>query len=51
MGDDTWVDMIFLDMVDFDIYFFLDLMSSYHDILDWSAKIGTLVVPGKRRVE
>lgn len=51
MGDGTWVDIIFLDMVDFDIIFCFDLVSSYHDILDWSAKIGTLIVPGKRRVE
>lgn len=43
---DTWVDLIILHMVDFDVILSMNWLSSYHVILDWRAEIVTLAVPG-----
>ena len=51
VGYDTWVDLIILGMVDFDVIFGMDWISPYHDVLDCNAKTVTLAMPGIPRVE
>ncbi|XP_070046306.1 uncharacterized protein [Nicotiana tomentosiformis] len=48
---ETGVDLLLLDMVDFDVIFGMDWMSSYHVILDCHAKMMTLAMPGLPRLE
>ena len=50
-GYDTWVDLIILGMVDFDVILGMDWLSPYHDVLDCNAKTVTLAMPGIPRVE
>ena len=50
-GYDTWVDLIILGMVDFDIILGMDWLSLYHVFLDCNAKTVTLAMPGVLRVE
>ncbi|XP_070040356.1 uncharacterized protein [Nicotiana tomentosiformis] len=45
-GLETRVDLILLDMVDFDVILGMDWLSPYHAILDCHAKTVTLVLPG-----
>ena len=42
----TYVDLIILDMVDFDVILGIDWLSHYHTIMDYFAKTITLVMPG-----
>ncbi|XP_069148015.1 uncharacterized protein [Solanum lycopersicum] len=50
-GYDTWVDLIILGMVDFDVILGMDWVSPYHDVLDCNSKTVTLVMTGVPRVE
>ena len=50
-GYDTWVDLIILGMVDFDVILGMDWLSPYHAVLDCNAKTVTLAMPGVPRVE
>ena len=50
-GYDTWVDLIILGMVDFDVILGMDWLSHYHAVLDCNAKTVTLAMPGVPRVE
>ncbi|XP_049367958.1 uncharacterized protein LOC125832810 [Solanum verrucosum] len=50
-GYETWVDMILLDMLDFDVILGMDWLSPYHALLDCYAKTVTLAIPGIPRVE
>ena len=50
-GYDTWVDLIILGMVDFDVILGMDWLSPYHVVLDCNAKTVTLAMPGVPRVE
>ncbi|XP_070025266.1 uncharacterized protein [Nicotiana sylvestris] len=50
-GLQTYVDLLLLDMVDFDVILGMDWLSPYHAILDCHAKIMTLVLPGMPRLE
>ncbi|XP_070025180.1 uncharacterized protein [Nicotiana sylvestris] len=45
-GLETRVDLILLDMVDFDVILGMDWLSPYHAILDCHAKTVTLALPG-----
>lgn len=44
LGYDTWVDLIHLEMFDFDMILGMDCLSPYHIILDYHAKTVTLVM-------
>ncbi|XP_070022984.1 uncharacterized protein [Nicotiana sylvestris] len=48
---DTSVDLLQLDMVDFDIILGMDWLPPYHAILDCHAKMLTLAFPGLPRLE
>ncbi|XP_070046426.1 uncharacterized protein [Nicotiana tomentosiformis] len=48
---ETSVDLILLDMVDFDVIFGMDWLSLYHAILDCHAKTVILAIPGLTRLE
>ncbi|XP_049414692.1 uncharacterized protein LOC125877444 [Solanum stenotomum] len=50
-GYETWVDMVLLDMLDFDVILGMDWLSPYHALLDCYAKTVTLAIPGIPRVE
>ena len=50
-GYDTWVDLIILGMVDFDVILGMDWLSPYHAVLDCNAKTVTLAMPDVPRVE
>ena len=50
-GYNTWVDLIILGMVDFDVILGMDWLSPYHVVLDYNAKTVTLAMPGVSRVE
>ena len=50
-GYETWVDLIILGMVDFDVILGMDWLSPYHVVLDCNAKTVTLAMPGIPRVE
>ena len=50
-GYDTWVDLIILGMVDFDVILGMDWLSRYHVVLNCNAKTVTLAMPGVPRVE
>ena len=41
VGHDTWVDLIVLDMVDFDVILGMDWVSPYHVVLYYYAKTMT----------
>lgn len=45
-GYDTWVDLIILGIVDFNVIFLMDCFSHYHYILDCNSKTMTLVMLG-----
>lgn len=45
-GYETYVDIIILDMIDFDVTLGIDWLSLYRVILDCYAKIVTLAIPG-----
>ncbi|XP_070003218.1 uncharacterized protein [Nicotiana sylvestris] len=45
-GLETRVDLLLLDMVDFDIILRMDWLTPYHAILDYHAKTVTLALPG-----
>ena len=47
---DTWVDLIILGMVDFDVILGMESLSPYHAVLDCNAKTVTLAIPGVQRV-
>ena len=51
VGYDTWVDVIFPGMVDFDVILGMDWLSLYHAVLDCNAKTVTLEMHGVPRVE
>ena len=51
MGYDTWVDLMILDMVDFDIILGMSWLSPYHAILDCHTKTVTLAMPGIPRLK
>lgn len=42
----TWVDLIILDMLDFDVILGITYLSLYHAILKFNVKIVTLEMPG-----
>ncbi|WMV45387.1 hypothetical protein MTR67_038772, partial [Solanum verrucosum] len=48
---DTWVKLIILGIIDFDIILGMGWLSPYHVILDCYAKNMTLAMPGVSRVE
>ena len=50
-GYDTWVNLIILGMVDFDVILGMDWFSPYHDVYDCNAKTVTLAMPRVPRVE
>ncbi|XP_070032181.1 uncharacterized protein [Nicotiana tomentosiformis] len=52
LGDfETRVDLLFLNMVDFDVILGIDCLSPYHAILDCHAKMVTLAILGLPRLE
>ncbi|XP_070005153.1 uncharacterized protein [Nicotiana sylvestris] len=50
-GFETREDLLFLDMIDFEIILGMDWLSPYHAILDFHAKIVTLTMPWFPRLE
>ncbi|XP_070037233.1 uncharacterized protein [Nicotiana tomentosiformis] len=48
---ETRIDLLLLDMVDFDVILGMDWLSPYHAILDCHAKTMTLALPGLPRLE
>ncbi|KAF3656903.1 hypothetical protein FXO38_13918 [Capsicum annuum] len=48
---ETWVDLIIPDMLDFDFILGMDWLASYHDILDYYAKIMTLTSSSVPRID
>ena len=48
---DTWVDLIILGMLDFDVILGMDWLSLCHAVLDCNAKTVTLAMSGIPRVE
>ncbi|XP_070022420.1 uncharacterized protein [Nicotiana sylvestris] len=50
-GLKTRVDILLLDIVDFDVILGMDWLSPYHAILDYHAKTMTLALPGLPRLE
>ncbi|XP_070049486.1 uncharacterized protein [Nicotiana tomentosiformis] len=50
-GYETRVDLLLLNMTDFEVILVMDWLSSYHVILDCHAKIVTLVMPVLPRLE
>ncbi|XP_070017056.1 uncharacterized protein [Nicotiana sylvestris] len=50
-GFETRVDLLLLDMVDFDVILGMDWLSLYHAILDCDAKTVTLDLPGLPHLE
>ena len=50
-GYDTWVDLIILGMVEFDVILGMDWLSPYHAVLDCNVKTVTLAMRGVPRVE
>lgn len=50
VGRETWVDLIILDMVDFDIIVGMDWLASYHATLDCYVEIVTLATSGVPRL-
>ncbi|XP_070025645.1 uncharacterized protein [Nicotiana sylvestris] len=50
-GLETSVDLLLLDMVDFDVIMMMDWLSPYHAILDYHAKTVTFALPGSPRLE
>ncbi|XP_070025789.1 uncharacterized protein [Nicotiana sylvestris] len=50
-GFESGVDLLLLDMVDFDVIFGMDWLSPYHSILDCHAKTVTLALSGLARLE
>ena len=50
-GYDTWVDIIILGMVDFDVILSINWLSHYHVVLDCNAKTVTLAMTGVPKVE
>ena len=50
-GYDTWVDLIILGMVDFDVILGMDCLSPYHVVLNCNAKTVTLAMPGVPKVQ
>lgn len=51
LGSETWVDLIILNMVDFDVIFSMDLLSPYPAFLNCYDKIVTLTILGVLRLE
>lgn len=51
IGYDTWVDLVILHMVDFDVILGVSWLSPYHAILDCHAKTITIVIDGISRME
>ncbi|XP_070014463.1 uncharacterized protein [Nicotiana sylvestris] len=50
-GLETRVDLLLLDMVDFDVILGMDWLSPYHAILDYHARNVTLALPGLPHLE
>ncbi|XP_070010436.1 uncharacterized protein [Nicotiana sylvestris] len=50
-GLETRVDLLLLDIVDFDVILEMDWLSLYHAVLDYYTKIVTLALPGIPRLE
>ncbi|XP_070023025.1 uncharacterized protein [Nicotiana sylvestris] len=50
-GYDTRADLLFLDMIDFEVILGMDWLSLYHFILDYHASTVTLVMPKLPRLE
>ncbi|XP_070028673.1 uncharacterized protein [Nicotiana sylvestris] len=48
---ETSVDLLFLNMVNFDVILGIDWLSPYHAILDYYAKMVTLALPGLARLD
>lgn len=44
-GSRTWIDLISLDMLDFDIILGMTWLSPYHVVLNYNAKTLTLEIP------
>ena len=51
VGYDTWVDLIILGMVNFDVILGMDWLSPYHVVPDCTAKTVTLAMTGVPKVE
>ena len=51
VGYDTWVDLIILWMVEFDVILGMDWLSPYHDVLDCIVKTVALAMRSVSRVE
>ncbi|KAL3324043.1 hypothetical protein AABB24_038290 [Solanum stoloniferum] len=51
MGFQTWVDLVILDMTDFDIIFGMTWLSPYYVVLTCNAKFVTLEIPDKEKLE
>ena len=50
IGRETLVDLLVLDMIEFDVILGMDWLSSYHTVLDCFAKIVTLALSGVPRI-
>ncbi|WMV37298.1 hypothetical protein MTR67_030683 [Solanum verrucosum] len=47
----TWVDLVILDMTDFDIILGMTWLSPYYDVLNCNAMSVTLEIPGREKLE
>ncbi|KAH0765327.1 hypothetical protein KY285_001198 [Solanum tuberosum] len=51
MQAETWVDLVILDMTDFDIILGMTWFSSYYVVLNCNTKFVTLEIPGREKLE
>ena len=51
MGFQTWVDLVILDMTDFDIILGMTWLSPYYVVLNCNTKSVTLEIPGREKFE
>ena len=51
MGFQTWVDLVILDMTNFDIILGMTWLSPYYDVLHSNTKYVTLEIPEREKLE
>lgn len=47
MGFNTWVDLVIINMIDFDIIFDMNVLAPYYFVLNCSTKFITLEILGR----
>ena len=51
MGFQTWADLVFLDMTQFDIILSMTWLSPYYAVLNWNTKFVNLEIWGRNKLE